>query len=950
MFLKTGLKAIVLPVVLVFGLVACQPATDSVTPVWSHEASDLSADPAVRYGQLDNGLRYAILVNETPPNVASVRMVFNMGSLGEADDQRGLAHFIEHMAFNGSNNVAEGEMVPLLERHGLQFGPDTNAFTGSETVGYQLDLPETDAETIDTALFLMRETASELTFDSEAIDRERGVILSEERFRNTPIRRWSNALTRFRLPTTIIADRDAIGTVEVLETAQRDRFLDYYNNYYVPQRGMVVVTGSIDPDEIEAKIIEVFADWQGPEEMRADPDLGYVSADRPFSVGYFSDPEVFTILTIDAIRDYQERPDTAENRFQNNLANLGDAILGRRFSTIVATGTSPLLQVNTSHTSEYSLIDRASVLSVATPDRWEEAMAVSEQELRRALQHGFTQAELDEQMANLRTGLENSVEQAATRDTSNLADQIWSSWRSDQVFTHPSSSLERFEATSDRVTLEAVNAAFRAQWEGVEPLVFLASSIEIMDAESAIRDVWKASQDIEVSAPEDTGPIAFAYTEFGPAGTIVEREEIEDLGVVRLRFENGVAVTHKQTDFEDGSIRLSVNFGRGELEPRARPAVDIVTSSAFISSGLGEHSTDDLARVLAGRSVGTGFSVLGDSFRFSVATTPSDFEIQLQLLTAFMTDPGWRDEGLAQYRAVTPEIRRNMYSSPTGVLQAEVSRMLRSGDPRYGFPDSEEVAGIDIAAMQAFLTPALENAPIEITVIGDISEADAVALLASTFGTLPTRSSDWPDYDEARTIRFPGATTDPVILHHNGPDYQAMANIYWPTTDNSDLRQTRAISLLRAVFDLKLTERLREDEAFTYSAFNQAISSGVYPDYGYLWVGVDVRLENIDATYEAIEELANELIAGGISDDEMLRARRPLLEQIEEQFESNSWWMGRLYQSYFKPERYDRIRTLVSDYEDISREELISLAGTYLQPDTAWRATILPRETETGQE
>ena len=194
---KFGRTLGVASLALILGLAACQPAQDSQASDTSlptdyafvHEVTDLPADPDILYGQLENGLRYAVRANQTPPNVASVRMVFNMGSLGEAEDQRGLAHFIEHMAFNGTTDVPEGEMVPLLERYGLQFGPDTNAFTGYETVGYQLDLPDAGDEAVETALFLMRQTASEMLFDPEAIDRERGVILSEERVRNTPIRR-----------------------------------------------------------------------------------------------------------------------------------------------------------------------------------------------------------------------------------------------------------------------------------------------------------------------------------------------------------------------------------------------------------------------------------------------------------------------------------------------------------------------------------------------------------------------------------------------------------------------------------------------------------------------------------------------------------------------------------------------------------------------------------------
>ena len=221
-----------------------------------------------------------------------------------------------------------------------------------------------------------------------------------------------------------------------------------------------------------------------------------------------------------------------------------------------------------------------------------------------------------------------------------------------------------------------------------------------------------------------------------------------------------------------------------------------------------------------------------------------------------------------------------------------------------------------------------------------------IEALAPTLGALPARAADWPAYDEARTVRFPDPVSEPVVLHHNGPDYQAMANVYWPTFDDSNPRRTRALSLLRAVFDLKLTERLREQEGFTYSAFNNDTASDVYPDYGYLYVGADVRLDDVAATYAAIDELAAALAAGEISEDELLRARRPLLEQIENAFENNGAWMSWLAQSWQHPARLDRIRALTEDYESITREELIELAATYLQPDRSWRVTILPRETE----
>ncbi|MBI1237300.1 MAG: insulinase family protein [Alphaproteobacteria bacterium] len=914
---------------------------------FAQDRSDIPADPGVRYGQLENGLRYAIMVNDTPPDTASIRLAFNAGSMVEEDDQRGLAHFIEHMAFNGTLNVPEGEMVALLERYGLQFGPDTNAGTNREYVVYQLDMPEVDDETVDTGLFIMRETASNMSLDIEAIDRERDIILSEERVRNTPVRRWSNALMEFRYPDSLVARRDAIGIPEVIRTAPREAFTRYYDAYYTPDRAMLVIVGDIDADRVEAEIAETFADWSPSESEQAPPLAGVVDTDRGFETGYFHDPEFFTVLTVESVQPDTIEADTVASRFDGLLDSLATSIVSRRFSTIINTGTSPLLQGGAGYsTDEYGFAARANILAVAQPDRWEEGLALVEQELRRALEHGFTQAELDEQLTNLRTALETAAEQAGTRASSSLSDALWGSWRYNQVFSHPADTLARYNGLEDNIMLEAVNAAFREQWAGNGPLVFLATSLEIDDAEARIAAVWNESAQTDVEAMEEAELAAWAYEDFGAPGEIAARTEIADLGVTRLVFENGVRVSLKPTDFENDVIRINMTFGRGDIEPREVAVVDTVASSVFTSGGLEAHSFDDLSRILAGRNVGGGFGVGAGSFTMSATTTPADLGLQFQLLAAYMTAPGYRPESLAQFQASLPELRRNLGSTPAGIRSRDVARMLRSGDPRYGFPTEAETGAVDLDDVRAFLTPALQNAPIEITVVGDFEEQAVIDAIAGTIGALPARADDWPDYPENRILEFPEPTDDPIRLTHNGGDDQALVNVYWPTTDDSDIRTSRVIRLMRAVMALKLTERLREGEAFTYSASSSNVESFHHPEYGYLYVGADIRVENIDPVYEAIGQIAADMANGEITDDELLRARRPLLEQIQNAFESNPAWLGWLSQSFEYPERLDRIRTITDDYSDITLEEIVTAARTYLVDETAYRVTILPASAE----
>ena len=949
LLLRTALIAL-----LGFSLVACGAPDSSETSDtdvavaavvdadFVHETSDLPVDPSVRYGRLDNGMRYAIRHNETPPNTAAIRMVFDVGSLAEAEDQRGLAHFIEHMAFNGTTSVPEGEMVPLLERYGLAFGADTNAFTGLESVGYQLDLPEVDDDTLRTGLFLMRETASEILMEAEAIERERGVILGEERARNTPFRRWNQERNRFLFPDMIIADRDSLlGAQEIIRTAPQERFIDFYENFYVPERAMITVVGDIDVDDIEARIIDQFGDWEQPENARPDPDLGTVDGDRGFDTGYFQDSEIVPIITIDILRPSSQPADTLDIRRENLVRSLGNSILNRRLGTIVSSGTSPLIQASASTSHAFDTVDRVSLLAASTPDNWRDAVGVIEQEVRRAVEHGFSQAELNEQLANFRTGQINAAESAETRSNTSLADSLWQSWRGESVFTTPQSSLERFESFVETITLEDVEDAFRASWTGVEPLVYVTGTEELDDGAAEVAALWTASQSVPVEANEEADDAGWAYEDFGPAGTIASRTEIDDLEFTQIVFENGVRLNVKSTGFSARRVSLNIQFGRGDLEPTTAAVVGTVASSVFTSSGMEAHSADDLGRVLAGRSVGANFSVGGDTFSFGGGTTPADLEVQLQVYAAFMTAPGWRPEGLAQFQGSIEEFRRISYSSPTGVLSAEGARLIRSGDQRFGFPTQEELAEVDLDDVRDFLDDALARAPIEITIVGDVSVDEAIAAVANTFGALPERASEWPEYPEARNVVFPGPTAEPVVLTHRGEANQAYVNTYWPTVDFSDVQLSRRLSMLNAVIDLKLTERLREGEGLTYSTANSNVESDIYPGYGYFWIGINIDPQEVDRVYDIVDEIVAATADGAISDDEMLRARRPILEQIQDAREGNGYWLNVLSGSQEDLSRLDNARSLIADLEAITREELVDVANTYLRDETAYRMTIV---------
>src|SRR5665213_3648598 len=243
-------------------LVAAAPAVRASAPGWPQAGSDLAADPAVRFGALANGMRYAIMRNDTPAGQTSIRLRIGSGSLEESDDQQGLAHVLEHMAFKGSTHVAAGEMVKILQREGLAFGADTNAETEWTQTVYQFDLPRSDQASLDTGLMLMRETAGNLTLDAAALTPERGVVLSEERLRDTPQYRAEKAQIDLLAHGQRIVDRFPIGQVDVIEHAPISLVADFYRANYRPDRATLIAVGDFDPAAMEAKIKARFSDWK----------------------------------------------------------------------------------------------------------------------------------------------------------------------------------------------------------------------------------------------------------------------------------------------------------------------------------------------------------------------------------------------------------------------------------------------------------------------------------------------------------------------------------------------------------------------------------------------------------------------------------------------------------------------------------------------------------------
>ncbi len=312
---------------------------------WTQTMSDLPVDPDVRFGTLPNGLRYAILHNATPPKQASLWLRVDAGSLNEKENQLGLAHFMEHMAFNGTTHIPKNDVITILERLGLQFGADLNAATSFDQTFYRLDLPRSDDNTLETGLLVVREQASEATMDPQDIVDERGVIAGEERLRNTPSLRVSRKLLDVVAKDQKVADRFPIGDLKIINAAPRERFVDFYNSYYRPSRATLVAVGDFDVDAMEAKIRARFADWKPKAPDGPEPDLGEVAA-HAFETHINVETGIGSNVSIMWTSPPDLRSDTVAIRRERLVRELGLAVLDRRFGEMARSDDPPFISGN----------------------------------------------------------------------------------------------------------------------------------------------------------------------------------------------------------------------------------------------------------------------------------------------------------------------------------------------------------------------------------------------------------------------------------------------------------------------------------------------------------------------------------------------------------------------------------------------------------------------------
>ncbi len=927
---------------------------------WIYRGTDIPVDEQWLFGEMPNGLRYAVRQNGVPPGQVSIRVRIDAGSLHERDKERGFAHLVEHLTFRQSRDLGVGEAIPYFQRLGASLGNDTNAVTSPTHTVYQLDLPNANATTLDQSMRLLSGMIREPTLSASNIATEVPIVLAERRERNGPQQRITEATRELFFAGQRLAERSPIGTVETLQGATAESVQAFHRRWYRPENAVIAVVGDADPLLLAALVERYFGDWKVSGKPEPEPDFGDpqaprgVDPDNPLGeVRVVVEPGQPRQLTYAILRPWQEVTDNLEYNRGLLIDSISEAIVNRRLETRARGGGSFLyaaVETDKPSRSAYGTY----VAFAPLGEDWETPLAEVRGVIADALAHPPSQAEIDRELAAYDVIFANMVEQSRIQAGSQLADDIVNAVDIREAVASPETILEVFRAMRDRFTPEAIHEHTRALFSGDVIRAMLLTPAPDEAAPAELRTAMLAEADAD-DAARGSGE-AIVFSDLPPIGAPASPTLSEPLGafagpyltdVEKLTFANGARALLWPTDNEPGRATVRVRFGNG-LQAFSReeaPYVDL-GQIALMSTGMGPLDQNDLDRITAGRKLGLRFHLEEGAFVFEGLTRAEDVADQLYLFAAKLAMPRW-DAGPIERAKASALLAYDSYAgNPNGVLNRDLQWLVHGRDPRFGTPSPDAMRQTTPEGFAEVWSRVLAEGPVEVSVFGDFNREAVVEALSRTFGALAPREPAAPAADALGG--FPQANDEPLVVHHSGSPDQAAAVIAWPTGGGSAaLPESRKLEVLAEVFSNRLLDALREQAGTSYSPYVGSTWPLDRPAGGNILALAQLPPEQVPAFFTAADAIAADLAANGPSADELARVTEPMRQLLQRMATGHTFWLNQLQGSSFDANRLAGLSTLMGDYTRVTPAEMQTLAARYLGGHGGWRAAILPDQ-QTG--
>ncbi|OYY89237.1 MAG: peptidase M16 [Sphingomonas sp. 28-66-16] len=924
-------------------------APSASEPSWLYKGSDIAPDPDWHFGVLPNGLRYAVRRNGVPPGQVAVRVRIDAGSLYETDSERGFAHLIEHLSFRGSVYVPDGEAKRVWQRMGTTFGSDTNAQTTPTGTTYKLDLPSATPDGLDESLKILSGMMRQPNITPQALDAERPVVLAEQREQPGPQVRFGDAVRQTFFAGQPLADRSPIGSIKTLEAATAAGVKAFHDRWYRPERAVVIVSGDIDPATAETLVAKNFSGWTGIGANPADPDFGKPDPAQPTTAAT-SEPSLPPVVSVAILRPWHYRDDTIIFNQKRLVDLMALRLINRRLETRARTGGS-YIQANVSLDDVSRSANGTFIQVLPIGNDWEAALKDVRAVIADAQAAPASQAEIDRELAEFDTAMKTEVDTARAEAGAKQADDLVQAIDIRETVTTAATAYDILQDAKAKGMFSAAALLASTKRVFVGDATHAIVNTPTPDATAAARLAVALKADVAGLAGRRKAEKAVDFSalpKLGPAGKIVSRTPITDLGMEKIVFANGVRMMLFASPSEANRVYVRVRFGRGyNALPANRPTPAWAAPLALMAGGIGTLGQEALDQITSGRRIGLDFAIDDDAFVLGSTTSPEDLADQLKLMAAKLAAPAWDPNPVLRARAASLLAYDGYAASPSGVLGHDLDGLLHDGDPRWTAPTRAQVQALTPQAFRALWEPLLQSGPIEVQVFGDVQADAAIDAVAKSLGALKPRiASKTPP----PPVRFPAHVTKPVIRTHDGPANQAVAVIAWPTGGGIEgAAESWRLELIAQIFSDRLFDRLRSEAGASYSPSVQSSwPMGLANGGRVLGVG-QVPPDKVGFFFKLAREIAADLAANPIDADELKRTIVPYAQYIARASTGNTFWLNQLEGATFDDRRIDALRALGPDLAKVTPEMLQATAAKYFRPETEWTMAVLPKGGAGGQ-
>lgn len=898
---------------------AARAAGDPVTPL----------DPEIEVGHLANGLTYYVMKHGKPEQRASLWLAVNAGSVLEDDDQRGLAHFVEHMAFNGTKRFPKQSIVDFIERAGMEFGADVNAYTSFDQTVYQLTVPTDDGKALAEGVDILRDWAGNITFDPAEVDKERGVVLEEWRLGRGAEARIEDKQWPVVFAGSKYADRLVIGLPEIIKTAKRDTLYRFYKDWYRPDNMAVIAVGDFDPAALEKQLEQKFGDLQNPAHERPRITVP-VPHDQPTAVTVATDPEL--PATQVAIYDkLDHRPAATKGDYRRFLVEgLYHQMLGARFSELAEAPDAPFLFAGSQTGSLVRASDLFTRQAVAKEGEAREALAAVVKEIARVDKYGFVQSELDRARRSMLAETEKDALEADKVPDSDLADEITRNFFTGEQMGGRALELAYTREMLPTITLGELDHLARA-WASDKGRVIAMSgpATSKLPGEAEIRQIFTAAQTAAVEPWHDTGGDQPLLAHAPKPGSIARETHDAEVDATVWTLSNGVKVVVKPTRFKNDEILFDGWQPGGTSLLSDRDYAQVRFFGLISSMGVGNLDPIALEKVLAGKvaDASAGYSELANVV--GGTTRPADLETMMQLAYLRMTAPrkdarafaAWqRDQlDLVKHRAVTPE----------GQFWDAMTAIETSHHPRH-LPETEaDLAQVDPdKALAVFRSRFADFSGFTFVFVGNVDPAVLKPLVETYLASLPAtgKRSTWKDIH----VSWAKGPIEKTIIA--GTEPKSFVSLTSVAPDRWTLDGERDAEVLTKVLEIRLREVLREDMGGVYGVtVNAALAKEPTPRREFeVMFGCDPQ--NVDKLKRAVFAELARIAKDGIGDAYLAKVREQLRREHETNLQDNQWWVQAIHEAYWSGEDFTAITDANAEIARTTRANVQAAAKRFFDP------------------